>query len=162
MGSARLLALSLAVLAGCAKSSKAVPGGPTEPPLDPDQRLLVQTWIIQNHVLSEIAPTTDQDAMLFHGRKVEISRAGYHSPFTGECREYVREKRRRVLADLFAQMHVPESGRHLALRFGIGNEPTEYRLICRDRPPVPLVTLYLSDDRAMSCHNGVCYLMAWK
>ena len=46
-----------------------------------------------------------------------------------------------------------------ATSFGLTSAVVEYRLSCNDRHKPPPLTIFVSSGKAMTCYNGVCYLM---
>lgn len=150
--------LVLLALAGCLP-----PDSPARKPapVDPEIAELMHTWVVENHVLAGNTSLTDGDALSNHGRKVEITKAGYASPFTGSCDDAARTRRDRVFADVALEVDLAGDGRQTAINFGFGDPLVEYRLTCPDHPrTVPLV-IFISGKRAMTCFAGACYLLSY-
>ena len=141
----------IVLVAGCS----APPAKPTAPPpSDP----LVASWKIADHVMATTSALTEDDALVFHDRIVEIDATGYTTPWHGDCEEAVRQRRDRILADVLSELDVPAAGRARARSNGLVDDMVEHRLTCNDKGTPPL-TFYLSGERAMTCFTGVCYFL---
>jgi len=127
------------------------PDDPVKKPAAPDE--LIHTWTVGAHVMARTASLTEVEAESFRGRTIAISASGYVSPWQGTCDEAGRTKRTRPLGDVVADEELSSNAT------GLPAQVTEYRLTCNDRHnPLPLV-MYVAGGRAVSCFNGVCYLM---
>ena len=157
---ARFVLLALVLALGGCPAPAPEPAAPARP-ADLDVAALVHTWTIRDHVLGERSVLTDEDARALHGRKVEIGRTSFTSPWQGHCDEYGRTRHARVLADLAADLELSARGRAAAIAFGLDADLVEYRLACADlATTAPPLTLYVAGARAMTCFNRVCYLLA--
>jgi hypothetical protein len=129
------------------------PDAPVEKPAAPDP--VVHDWKIVEHVLAGNAAVNDADADVFHGRIVSISAAGYTTPWHGLCDEAGRQRRNRSAGDVSAEVGIP------AARFAsLGASLVEIRFTCTDNKRVPALTMWFGGDRAVSCWNGACYVLA--
>ena len=108
--------------------------------------------------MASITALTEDDALVFHGRTVEIDATGYTSPWHGSCEEAVRQRRDRILADVMSELDVPSAGRAQGREHGLVDDMIEHRLTCNDKQTPPL-TFYLSGEHAMTCFSGVCYFL---
>ena len=144
--------------AGACGPTSAPPEAPAAP-ADPDAQALVHTWIVAEHVLATGAPITDADARGFHGRTIDVTDAGFTSPWQGACEEASRTRRPRELKGVMIEYAIPHADRPRVEAFGLGAEVTEFRMTCNDRRKPPPLTLYIGNERAMSCFGGACYLM---
>lgn len=132
---------------------------PKQPVPDGPDAELVHVWKITAHVLANPSNLTDLEAIEMHGRTVAIQPGGYTSPWHGTCDDAGRQRRKRVLSEVTADLDVPADGRTAAVRFGLGDELVEYRLSCNGNPRTPPITLYIAGARAMTCFAGVCYFL---
>jgi hypothetical protein len=144
------------VLAGCLP--------PDEPPKKPapvnvDAQNLVHTWIVADHILGKGAAITPDEALGFHGRTIDITAIGYTSPWQGTCEEASRTKRPRTLLEVIDELEISPSAEGEATSFGLTSSVLEYRLTCNDRRKPPPLIVFVSSGKAMTCFNGVCYLM---
>ena len=149
-----LFAPALALAAGCLPPDPA----PQAPAIDPETAELVHAWRVDAHLLARNASLTDADAARQHGREVSVSRAGYTTPWHGTCEESGRVRRQRPLAEVAAELMLD---RPRVLALGLADPLVEYRLSCLD--PIrraPALTLYVASARALTCHGGVCYVLA--
>jgi hypothetical protein len=150
--------IALVVVAGCGwLPPDSPPKAPVQP--DPDIVELVHDWKIGDHVLAMSTAMSDRDARELHGRTVGIRASGYTSPWHGTCDDAARERRKVSLVEVAADLDVGAPGREAAHRFGIANDPIEYRLSCHGSTRIPPITVYITGTHAMTCFNGVCYLM---
>lgn len=125
------------------------------------EALLVHAWKIVDHVLATDAAMTEADANALHGRTVEVRAAGYTSPWHGTCDDAGRQRRKRVLADVTLESDVTTEGRQRIARFGFDTDLFEFKLSCNDPGRrAPTITIYVANERAMTCFAGVCYLLA--
>jgi hypothetical protein len=129
-------------------------------PTDPDLAELVADWRVRGHVLASSTSMSDADADQLIGRVVAIRAAGYTSPWHGTCDESSREKRKRSLVEVAADLEVNAPARQAAQQFGIAAEVDEFRLSCQGQSRIPPITIYVSGAHAMTCFSGVCYLLA--
>lgn len=134
------------------------PDDPKKPAAPADE--LARTWVIADHILSKGSSMSPADAEGFHGRTIQVSAAGYVSPWQGTCEEAGRTRRDRSLSEVIDELEMSPSAQGEARGFGMKDMLVEYRLSCTDggRKPPPL-TVYISAGKAMTCFNGVCYLM---
>lgn len=147
--------LILSSLAGCLP-----PDEPAKKPhVDVDTQNLVHTWIVADHILGKGASITPSEAEGFHGRTIEITAIGYTSPWQGTCEEASRTKRVRGLTEVIDELEMSPSASGEATAFGLTTSVVEYRLLCNDRKKPPPLLVYISAGKAMTCFNGVCYLM---
>ena len=155
---------SLVLLAACGGAGKQS----SEPSLPPDPELdeLVSAWTIENHIVTPRSYITDGDAREWHGGRVTVTkRAGYTTPFQGNCMDSSYTKRKRVYADVAVDEDLAGDTRFIPTRFGLPSALTEFKFICRDRKEdgspalTPILTLYQGGTRAMTCFSGVCYLL---
>jgi hypothetical protein len=147
--------VKLAVLALCAGCLP--PDASTTPPppaVDP----IAHTWNVVDHVLTGKAAISDADAREMHGRVVTITAAGYTSPWQGTCEDASRVSSQRALLDVTLVLDLDTKGRGAA-RLALADTVVEWRLACGDVRSPP-ITLWVAGDRAMTCSNGVCYLLA--
>jgi hypothetical protein len=128
-------------------------------PIDPDTAALVHTWVVADHIVGSSSMLTASEAEAFRGRHIEISKAGYISPWQGTCEEAGRTKRTRSLGEIIGELELSSSAASEASAFGLADPVVEYRLSCTDRRRPPPLTVFVSRRRAMTCFNGVCYLM---
>jgi len=144
--------VALAVLwAGCLP-----PDGPTTPPpaVDP----IAHTWNVMDHVMTAKAAIGDADAREMHGRVVTITASGYTSPWQGRCEDASRTHREVMLLDVTLMLDLDTQGRSAA-RLGLADKVIEWRLDRGDMRSPP-ITLWVAGARAMTCSNGICYLLA--
>ncbi|MGN6110442.1 MAG: hypothetical protein ACTHU0_35390 [Kofleriaceae bacterium] len=150
---ARLLVLG-ALGAGCAASSG------TGAPARPRGNVVDGTWKIASHVISTTSSLTHEDARGMYYRAVEVG-AGYTTPWHGHCEHAGRQRRARVLADVTTELGVSSPDRATAVKFGLGPDLVEYRLMCADPArSLPPLVIYVDGDRGMTCYGGICYLLA--
>lgn len=128
-------------------------------PVDPDVAALVHTWVVADHIVGSTSALSSSDAESFRGRRIEISTAGYISPWQGTCEEAGRTKRTRSLGDVIGELEMSPSAGREASAFGLADPLVEYRLSCTDRKRPPPFTLFVSKGRAMTCYSGVCFLL---
>ena len=128
-------------------------------PVDPDVAALVHTWVVADHIVGTGSAITSSEAASFRGRHIEISTAGYASPWQGTCEEAGRAKRTRSLGEVIGELDMAPSAAREASAFGLADPLVEYRLSCTDRKRPPPLTVFVSHGKAMTCFNGVCYLM---
>ena len=127
---------------------------------DPDVAAVAHAWIVENHVLAGNSMLTESDAILMHGRKVDITATGYATPFQGTCDGAGHEKRTRVFNDVTTEVDLAGEGRLTAIHFGMPDRVTEFRLVCTGNSHTPPLTIYVAGNRAMTCFSGVCYLLS--
>ncbi len=142
------------VVAGCLPPDESVK---KPAPVAPDA--LVHTWIVADHILGKGASLSPSEAEGFHGRTVEVTVAGYTSPWQGTCEEAGRTRRQRTLGEVIDELEMSPSAEGEATSFGLTSKVTEYRLSCNDRRRPPPLMVFVSSGKAMTCFNGVCFLM---
>jgi len=144
------------LLAGCLP-----PDGAAKKPaaaVDADAAL-IKTWVVADHILGRDISITRDEAEAFHGRRIEITKMGYVSPWQGTCEEAGHTRRTRMLAEVIGEVEAPPSAAREVEAFGLTANITEYRLSCTDARHPPPLTMFVSNDHAMTCFNGVCYLL---
>jgi len=142
------VAIAIAV-AGCLP-----PDTPTSPAPAGDP--IAHTWSVTDHVMTNKAAIGESDAREMHGRRVTITTAGYTSPWQGTCEEASRQHRERIFGEVAVELEVADRSR--AAHF-LADKVVEWRLACGDMRSPP-ITLWVAGDRAMTCSNGICYLLA--
>lgn len=142
----------MSVVAGCLP-----PDEPAKKPKPVDD--LIHTWIVSEHIIGKGSSLSPAEADGFHGRTIEITPVGYTSPWQGTCDEASRTTRKRALAEVLDELEVSPSAEGEAAAYGMTTAVTEYRLICKARSTAPPLLLYVSNGKAMTCFNAVCYLM---
>ena len=146
----------LALLAGCLPPDDKV----AKPvPVDADVAALVHTWVVADHIVGNGSSLSGAEAASFRGRHIEISGAGYISPWQGTCEEAGRTKRTRSLGEVIGELDMAPSAAGEASAFGLADPLVEYRLLCTDRKRPPPLTVFISHGKAMTCYSGVCFLM---
>jgi len=120
---------------------------------------LTYTWKVASHELGTKTTMSEQDAIAAHGRELAITASGYTTPWHGRCAEAKRERSRASLVEVTADVDVTPDGRARLKQFGIAVDPIEYRLVCQGRTTAPLLTIWVTGKRAMTCFGGVCYLL---
>jgi hypothetical protein len=117
------------------------------------------TWLVENHILAASSTLTEGDAILMHGRKVDITPTSYRSPFQGSCDGATVQQRTRTFDDVAAEVDLSGDRRTTAKNFGMTATVTEYRMNCNANNRTPPLVLFVAGKRAMTCFSGVCYLM---
>lgn len=136
------------------------PDPPTEKPaVTVDTAPWARTWLVENHILAGNATMTEGDAILMHGRKIELTATSYRSPFQGSCDGATVDQRTRAFEDVAAEVDLSGDRRKTARSFGMTPTVTEYRLACSVNSSTPSLVLFVAGKRAMTCFSGVCYLM---
>jgi hypothetical protein len=148
--------LIASLLVGCLPPDEAAKK-PTTP--DADALALIRTWIVADHILGKGSSITPAEATGFNGRTIEITKLGYVSPWQGSCEEAGRTKRTRPLIEVIGELEISPSAEGEATSFGLGAKVIEFRLSCTDRKRPPPLTVFVSNNKAMTCFNGVCYLL---
>jgi len=133
------------------------PDEPAKKPKPVDD--LVHTWIVADHIIGKGSSLSPAEAGGFHGRTIEVTPVGYTSPWQGSCEEASRTTRKRPLAEVLDELEVSPSAEGEATAFGLVSAVTEYRLICKARSTAPPLLIYVSNGKAMTCFNAVCYLL---
>jgi hypothetical protein len=151
------VAIGLALACGCLPPDKVDKPATTG---DPDVDAVAHAWIVENHIVTGNSTLTEGDAILMHGRKVDITASSYKSPFQGTCDDSGREKRTRVLDDVSIEVDLAGEQRQVPVRFGLPQHVTEFRLTCTGNKHTPPLTIFIGAQRAMTCFSGVCYLLA--
>jgi hypothetical protein len=145
--------LALPFLAACLP-----PDSPPQKPAAADPA--AYTWIVENHIIGDRSAMTDTEANEMHGRKVEITAHGFHTPWHGTCDDSSREEHKRSLSQIKNDVDLSEDRGNKILRFGIRDPILQYTFTCRDTSRVPNLTLYVSGERALTCFGRVCYLLS--
>ena len=140
----------LALFAGCLPPD--APATPA-PAVDP----IAHTWNVIDHVMTAKAAIGEADAREMHGRVVTITSAGYTSPWQGTCDDASRQRRERPFGEVAVELDVTD--RRRAQQFGLADTVVEWRLACGDIRSPP-ITLWVAGSHAMTCSNGICYLLA--
>jgi len=148
----------LVVIAACLPPDKAAPAAPPTPG-EVEAATFAHPWVVENHILAGNATLTEGDAILMHGRKVEVTASSYRSPFQGSCDGAAYEQRARSFDDVAAEVDLAGDRRKTAASFGIEKTVTEYRMRCTVNTRTPPLVLFISGKRAMTCFSGVCYLL---
>ena len=154
----RLLLAVLIISSGCLPPDKAE--GPTTPPAAADgAAAFAKSWLVENHILAGNSTLTEGDAILMHGRKVDITSTSYRSPFQGSCDGATSQERTRSFDDVAAEVDLSGDRRTTAKNFGLTATVSEYRLTCNVNNRTPPLVLFVAGKRAMTCFSGVCYLL---
>jgi hypothetical protein len=117
------------------------------------------TWLVENHIVAATSTLTEGDAILMHGRKVDITPTSYRSPFQGSCDGATVQQRTRTFDDVAAEVDLSGDRRTTAKNFGLTATVAEYRMTCNANNRTPPLVLFVAGKRAMTCFSGVCYLM---
>jgi hypothetical protein len=152
------LYLALVLTYGCLPPDKAAPA-PPPPPGSVEAAAFAHPWLVENHILAGNATLTEGDAILMHGRKVDVTTTSYRSPFQGSCDESTYAQRTRSFDDVAAEVDLAGDRRTTAANFGIAKTVTEYRMQCTANTRTPPLVLFVAGKRAMTCFSGVCYLL---
>jgi len=156
----RELALLIVLgVAGCSSSAKPATKQASAADVAPEADILNRTWIVDKHIMVKGSSVDLADAKGFHGRTVEISAAGYASPWQGTCASASRSLERRDLPAIITELGIKPSDEAVLKKFGFTELVSEFRLLCNDREKPPPFLIYLSNDKAMSCFGGACYLL---
>src|SRR5262245_54408454 len=105
-------AVLLVLIAGCLPSDT-----PTATPAAADP--IEHTWKVTDHVVTGKAAIGDADAREMHGRTVEITVAGYTSPWQGTCADASRQSRNRSFGEIAVDLEVSPPARTHAQSFGL-------------------------------------------
>jgi hypothetical protein len=143
---------------GCLPPDKAAPPPPPTPGTL-EARAFAHPWLVENHILAGNATLTEGDAILMHGRKVDVTTSSYRSPFQGSCDDATYTQRTRSFDDVAAEVDLAGDRRTTAASFGIAKTVTEYTMECRSNARTPPLVLFVSEKRGMTCFSGVCYLL---
>ena len=148
--------LVASLVAGCLP-----PDAPAQKPVAAadDSSTFAHTWLVENHILTAGSTLTEGDAILMHGRKVDITQTSYRSPFQGSCDGALVQQRTRSFDDVAAEVDLSGDRRITAKNFGMTPTVGEYRMTCNANNRTPPLVLYVAGKRAMTCFSGVCYLM---
>ncbi len=144
----------MCALAGCLP-----PDEPVNKPAPVAVDALLHTWVVADHILGKGAALSPTEAEGFHGRSVEITTTGYTSPWQGTCEDAGRTRRQRSLGEVFDELEMSASAEGEATSFGLTITVTEYRLSCNDRRRPPPLLVFVASGKAMTCFNGVCFLL---
>lgn len=150
---------ALVGVAGCSAPSKPPLKAASVPETSPESEVLVRTWIVDKHLMVKGASVESDDAKGFHGRTIEITAKGFMSPWQGTCADASRTLDRRGLAAVVAELGVKPADLPLLHEFGFDDHVAEFRLQCNDRESPPPFLIYVSNNRAMTCNRGACYLL---
>ncbi|HET9987730.1 MAG TPA: hypothetical protein VFQ65_04405, partial [Kofleriaceae bacterium] len=154
----RLLLAVIIVSTACLPPDKVE--GPTVPPSgDSQAAAFAKTWLVENHIVAGNSTLTEGDAILMHGRKVDITPTSYRSPFQGSCDGATAQERTRSFDDVAAEVDLAGDRRTTAKNFGLTATVSEYRLTCNVNNRTPPLVLFVAGKRAMTCFSGVCYLL---
>jgi hypothetical protein len=125
----------------------------------PEANVLNRTWIVDKHIMVKGSSLDVDDAKGFHGRTVEITDKGFNSPWQGTCEDASRTLERTELDAIVTELGIKPGDVATLRKFGFGDEVSEFRLTCNDREKPPPFLIYLSNDKAMTCARGACYLL---
>ncbi len=152
--------LSLLAVSFLACTPKAAPPVTAPPSAPPEVVTVILPWVVENHILAGNANLTEADAILMHGRKIEITASSYRSPFQGGCDSSTTEQRARAFDDVAAEVDLSGERRDTAKNFGMTPTVTEYRLSCASSTHTPPLVMFVAGKRAMTCFSGICYLLS--
>jgi hypothetical protein len=150
---------TLVGVAGCGAKAKPAAPVPTAAETAPEAEVLVRTWIVVKHVMVKGSSLDASDAKGFYGRTIEITPKGFVSPWQGTCEAASRTLERRELAAVLAELGVKAPDQDVIEKFGFDGQVAEFRLQCNDRESPPPFLVYVSNDKAMTCNRGACYLL---
>ncbi len=154
-----LVLLAALGVAGCSSSAKPAAKQATAADVAPEADLLNRTWIVDKHILVKGSSVEGADARGFHGRTIEITAEGYTTPWQGACKAASRLLERRDLPALVEELGIKPTDAPVLQKFGFTEIVSEFRLQCTDREKAPPFLVYLSNDKAMTCYGGACYLL---
>jgi len=146
-------------VAGCSSSAKPATKQKTAADVAPEANILNRTWIVDKHIMVKGSSVDIADAKGFHGRTVEITAQGFASPWQGDCASASRSLERRDLPAIIEELGIKPSDEPVLTKFGFTELVSEFRLQCTDREKAPPFLIYLSNDKAMTCYGGACYLL---
>jgi hypothetical protein len=152
----RVLLVALLLVASCLPPDQ--PVQKAAPPAD-DSVSFAHSWLVENHILVGNSTLTEGDAILMHGRKVDITPTSYRSPFQGSCDGATVQQRTRSFDDVAAEVDLSGDRRTTARNFGMTATVAEYRMNCNANNRTPPLVLFVAGKRGMTCFSGVCYLM---
>ena len=138
---------------------KAAPLVKPPPPGAQDVGTVVHPWVIENHIIAGNSNMTEGEAILMHGRKIDITEGSYRSPFQGGCDSSTSDQRTRSFEDVAAEVDLAGERRTTAKNFGMTATVTEYRLACTSSTRTPPLVMFVAGKRAMTCFSGICYLL---
>lgn len=150
---------ALAGAAGC--GAKAKPPSPqvTAAATAPEADILTRTWIVEKHIMVKGSTLEPDDVKGFYGRTVEITAKGFMSPWQGTCDDASRALERRELSAVVAELGIKPTDQQVLETFGFDAQVAEFRLQCSDRESAPPFLVYVSNNKAMTCYRGACYLL---
>lgn len=154
-----LVSLAALGVAGCGAKARPVAPPPTVVETGPEADVLVRTWIVDKHVMVKGSALETSDAQGFYGRTIEVTAKGFVSPWQGTCEAAARTLERRQLVEVVKELGVKASDLNVLEKFGFGDEVAEFRLQCNDRESPPPFLIYVSNNKAMTCNRGACYLL---
>ncbi len=125
----------------------------------PEADVLTRTWIVDKHIMVKGSTLELDDAKGFHGRTVEITDKGFMSPWQGSCDVATRALERRELSAIVAELGIKPADEQVLESFGFTSDVAEFRLKCSDRESPPPFLVYVSNNKAMTCYRGACYLL---
>lgn len=125
----------------------------------PEADVLNRTWIVDKHFMVKGSTLDVSDANGFHGRTIEITAKGFMSPWQGTCEDATRALERRELTAVAAELGIKPADEQELGTFGFDHEVAEFRLRCSDRESPPPFLIYVSNNKAMTCYRGACYLL---
>ncbi len=129
------------------------------PPVAEGAVTVTHPWVIENHIIAGNSSMTEGDAILMHGRTIEITASSYRSPFQGGCDSSTTDQRTRSFEDVAAEVDLAGERRTTAKNFGMTATVTEYRLACTSSTRTPPLVMFVAGKRAMTCFSGICYLL---
>ena len=154
--------LCLTVLVGaaaCGAPAKAPAKPMTAADTSPEADVLNRTWIVDKHIMVKGSTLTADDAKGFDGRTIEVTAKGFTSPWQRDCADASRTLERRQLDAVIAELGVKPADKQTLEKFGFDDQVAEFRLVCNDRESPPPILIYVSNDKAMTCNRGACYLL---
>jgi hypothetical protein len=129
-------------------------------PVDPDVALFVHAWKIGGHVLAVSTSMSDADATALHGRTIRVGTNTYSSPWHGTCEAAGRQRRKTTLSQLTDELDINARARKRLRELGLTDPLFEFKFYCADGGQTPSLTMFVGDERALTCWNGVCYVLA--
>ena len=154
-----LVWLAVVVGGGGCGASKAPAKQATIAETAPEADVLERTWIVDKHVMVKGSSLDLADANGFHGRTIEVTDNGFVSPWQGTCADASRTLERRRLSAVAAELGIKAADLPVLGKFGLEDEVAEFRLQCNDRESPPPFLIYVSNNKAMACNRGACYLL---
>ncbi|MBA3457881.1 MAG: hypothetical protein H0T42_32665 [Deltaproteobacteria bacterium] len=149
----------LIAVVGCGGKATPPAQQPTAAEVAPEADALNRTWIVEKHIMVKGSTLDEADAKGFYGRTVEITAKTFMSPWQGTCEAATRALERRELAAVVAELGIKAADQQTLEKFGLTNDIAEFRLRCSDRESPPPFLIYVSNNKAMTCYRGACYLL---